>query len=166
MAPTLFNFYFDTDIHMALDVHRQEERGIKVAYLLDTDLVGNRRSLKLETLVTYLEYAYDMALLVDNWADLTTMLDSLATTSARRQRLLQCSQTQVPRVQHPFSWSQEVSLLKWYPTFSIWAALSRMTVGWMLRSVPGYAKPHLHSIHCPAFCGVSKRSRPVPRFAS
>ena len=52
LAPTLFNFYFDTTIHMALDVHRQEERGIKVAYLLDADLMGNRRSLKLETLVT------------------------------------------------------------------------------------------------------------------
>ena len=34
LAPTLFNFYFDTAIHMALDVHRQEERGIKVATYL------------------------------------------------------------------------------------------------------------------------------------
>ena len=48
LAPTLFNFYFDTTIHMPLDVHRQE-RGIKVVYLLDADLVGNRRNLKLET---------------------------------------------------------------------------------------------------------------------
>ena len=72
----------------------------------------------------------------------------------------------MPRVQHPFSWSQEVSLSKWYLIFSIWAALSRMTVGCMLRSVPGYARPHLHSIHCPAFYGVSGRSRPAPRFAS
>ena len=66
LAPTLFNFYFDTAIHTALDVHRQEERGIKVAYLLDTNLVGNRRSLKLDTLVTDLEYADDMAHLADN----------------------------------------------------------------------------------------------------
>ena len=42
LAPTLFNFYFDTAIHMALNVHRQEERGIKVAYLLDADLMGKR----------------------------------------------------------------------------------------------------------------------------
>ena len=51
LAPTLFNFYFDTDIHIALDVHRQEEKGIKVAYQLDADLVGNRQNLKFETLV-------------------------------------------------------------------------------------------------------------------
>ena len=94
-----FSTYFDTAIHMALDVHRQEERGIKVAYLLDADLVGNRQNLKFETLVTDLEYADDMALLAtttwawemgvgssmysdlsDNWMDLTTMLHSLATT--------------------------------------------------------------------------------------
>ena len=79
LAPTFFNFDFDTAIHMAMDVHRQEERGIKVAYILDADLMGSRRSLKLETLVTDLEYADDMALLADNWADLTIMLDSLAT---------------------------------------------------------------------------------------
>ena len=65
---------------MALDVHRQQERGIKVVYPLDADLVGNRRNQKLDTLVTDQEYADDMALLADNWADLTPMLDSLATT--------------------------------------------------------------------------------------
>ena len=93
LAPTLFNFYFDTATHMALDIHRQEERGIKVAYLLDADLVGNRRSLKLETLVTDLEYADNMALLVDNWADLTTMLDSLATTCKKLGLTISCKKT-------------------------------------------------------------------------
>ena len=90
LAPTLFNFYFNTAIHMALDVHRQEERGIKVAYLLDADLVGNRWSLKLEILVTDLEYADNMALLADNWADLTTMLDSLATTCKKLGLTISC----------------------------------------------------------------------------
>ena len=37
LAPTLFNFYFDTAIHMALNIHRQEERGIKVAYVRATE---------------------------------------------------------------------------------------------------------------------------------
>ena len=90
LAPTLFNFYFNTAIHIAMDVHRQEERGIKVAYLLDADLVGNRQSLKLETLVTDLEYADDMALLADNWVDLTTMLDSLATTCKKLSLTISC----------------------------------------------------------------------------
>jgi hypothetical protein len=93
LAPALFNFYFDAAIHMALDEHRQEERGIKLAYLLDADLVGNRRILKLETLVTDLEYADDMALLADNWADLTTMLDSLATSCKKLGLTISCKKT-------------------------------------------------------------------------
>ena len=32
LAPILFNLYFDMAIHMALDGHRQEEKGIKLAY--------------------------------------------------------------------------------------------------------------------------------------
>ena len=60
---------------MALDKHRMEGKGIKVAYLHNADLMGNRKTLKFETLVTDLEYADDMALLADNWSDLTSMLD-------------------------------------------------------------------------------------------
>ena len=41
LAPTLFNFYFDVAIRMALEEHRQQGSGIRVAYLLDADLVGN-----------------------------------------------------------------------------------------------------------------------------
>ena len=93
LAPTFFNFYFDTAIHMALDVHRKEEKGIKVAYPLDADLMGNRRNLKHETLVTDLEYANDMALLANNWADLTTMLDSLATTCKKLSLTISCKKT-------------------------------------------------------------------------
>ena len=93
MAPILFNFYFDTAIHMTFDVHRQEERGIKVAYLLDAAVVGNRQILKLETLVIDLEYADNMALLVDNWADLTTMLDSLSTTCKKLGLTISCKKT-------------------------------------------------------------------------
>ena len=76
LAPTLFNFYFDAAICMALEEHRQQGRGIRVAYLLDA---GNRRVLSLVTLVTDLEFADDMALLANNWFDFTAMLDSLST---------------------------------------------------------------------------------------
>ena len=41
LAPTLFNLYFDVAIRMALEEHRQQGRGIRVAYWLDADLVGN-----------------------------------------------------------------------------------------------------------------------------
>ena len=70
LAPTLFNLYFDVAIHMALDKHRMEGKGIQVAYLHNVDLLGNWKTLKLETLVTDLKYADDMALLADNWSDL------------------------------------------------------------------------------------------------
>ena len=66
LVPTHFNFYFDAAIRMALEEHRQQVSGIKVAYLLDADLTGNRRVPKLETLVTDLEYADNMALLANN----------------------------------------------------------------------------------------------------
>jgi hypothetical protein len=46
-----------------------------VAYLHGANLVGNRKILKLETLVTNLEYADIMALL----PDLTSMLETLST---------------------------------------------------------------------------------------
>ena len=54
LAPTLFNFYFDAAIYMALEEHHQQGRRIRVAYLLDVDLVGNRRVLSLVTLVSSL----------------------------------------------------------------------------------------------------------------
>ena len=77
LAPTFFNYYSDVAIHMALEEH--QGRGIKVAYLLDADQVGNRRILNLETMVTDLEFTDDMALLANNWSDHTAMLDSLST---------------------------------------------------------------------------------------
>ena len=52
LVPTLFNLYFDVAIRICLENHHQQGRGIKMASLLNADLVGNRRSLKLETLVT------------------------------------------------------------------------------------------------------------------
>ena len=43
--------------------------------------------------MTDLEYAEDMALLADNWADLTTMLDSLATTCKKLGLTISCKKT-------------------------------------------------------------------------
>ena len=93
LAPTLFNFYFDVAIRMALEEHHQQGSGIRVAYLLDADLVGNRRIPKLETLVTDLEYADDMALLANNWSDLTAMLDSLTTCCKKLGLTISCMKT-------------------------------------------------------------------------
>ena len=93
LAPTLFNFYFDVAIRMPLEEHRQQGRGIRVAYLHDADLVGNRRIPKLETLVTDLKYADDMALLANNRSDLTAMLDSLSTCCKKLGLTISCMKT-------------------------------------------------------------------------
>ena len=77
LAPVLFNLYFNVAIHMALDKHRSRRMGIKVAYLYDADLVENRKTLRFESLVTDLEDVDNMALLSENWLDLTTMLNSI-----------------------------------------------------------------------------------------
>ena len=82
LAPTLFNLYFDVAIRLALSEH--EGKGVKFAYLHNTHLVGNRKILREESIVSDLEYTDDMALLSDNWEDLTAMLSSLA---AHLQRL-------------------------------------------------------------------------------
>ena len=48
-------------------------------YLHNAKLIGNRRKLQLETLVTDMEYTDNMALLADSWDDLQAMLTSLST---------------------------------------------------------------------------------------
>ena len=64
---------------MALGSHREQKKGIAVAYRHNAELVGNRQTLQLETLVTDLEYADDMALLANSRDDLQAMLTSLST---------------------------------------------------------------------------------------
>ena len=94
LPPTLFNFYFDITIHVALDELRSQGKGIKVAYLLDADLVGNRKILKFESLVSDLEYANDMALFADNWSDLTIMLESLSNCCQKLGLTISCKKTE------------------------------------------------------------------------
>ena len=88
LAPALFNLYFDVAIRMAIDKHCQEGRGVHIVYHLDANLVGNRkrmtmycmetwRKMTMETLVTDLEYANDMALVSSSWSDLEAMIRSL-----------------------------------------------------------------------------------------
>ena len=48
-----------------------------LSYLLDADLVGNRKKLTSEVSVTELEYADDMALISDSYESLSTLLESL-----------------------------------------------------------------------------------------
>ena len=91
LAPTLFNLYFDVAIRLALSEH--EGKGVKFAYLHNTHLVGNRKILREESIVSDLEYADDMALLSDNWEDLTAMLSSLAAHCRDLGLTISCKKT-------------------------------------------------------------------------
>ena len=98
LAPTLFNLYFDLVIHLALDVHHNQGRGIKVAYLHGANLVGNRRKLCDEVIVSDLEYADDMAILADSWEDLTAMMGSLAVRCKEFGLSISCQKTKTMAV--------------------------------------------------------------------
>ena len=69
-----------------------------VTYLHNAKLVGNRRKLQLETLVTDLEYADDMALLAYSWNDLDAMLTTLYTNCSAFGLLISCSKTETMAV--------------------------------------------------------------------
>ena len=56
LAPTLFNLYFDSVIGLVITDH-QPDVGVCLLYLLDADLVGNRKKLTSEVSVSDLEYA-------------------------------------------------------------------------------------------------------------
>ena len=98
LAPTLFNLFFDIVIRKALDIHQQEGRGIRMLYLLDGNLVGNRRKMTMETLVTDLEYADDMALLCNSWDDMTVMLRGLEGCFRDVGLTISCSKTKIMAV--------------------------------------------------------------------
>ena len=76
LAPTLFNFFFDTVIRLAMSDHHPGA-GLSLSYLLDANLVGNGKKLTSEISVSDIEYADDMALISDSYDGLTTFLSPL-----------------------------------------------------------------------------------------
>ena len=62
---------------MAIDNHLEEGRGVRVVFHPDAKLIGDRKKMTLETLVSDLEYADDMALMSNSWSDLEVMLKSM-----------------------------------------------------------------------------------------
>ena len=76
LAPTPFNMYFDAVIHMALEEHRSQGRGVVMLYQPEAKLVGNR-AFSCETQLSDLKYADDMTLVAASWEDLKDMLQSL-----------------------------------------------------------------------------------------
>ena len=76
LAPTLFNMYFDAVIHMAVEEHRRQGRGVVMLYQPETKLVGNI-AFSCETQLSDLECTDDMTLVAASWEDLKDMLQSL-----------------------------------------------------------------------------------------
>ena len=91
LAPTLFNLFFDVAIHLALRDH--EGKGVKFTYLYNTQLVGNRKVLREESIVSDLEYADDMAIMADNWEDLSAMVRLLSHHCSSLGLSISCKKT-------------------------------------------------------------------------
>ena len=77
LAPTLFNLFFDVMIWLTIT---DNHSGVRMSYLLDADLVGNKKKLTSNVSVSDLEYADDMALISDSFDVLTTLLEFLDST--------------------------------------------------------------------------------------
>lgn len=134
------NLVLSLAIHTALENHHHQGRGINMAYPLDAELIGNRRSLKLESLVTDLKYADDMVLLANSWSHLKVMLESPSTCcisswvspSAAKTKSLAVIPPENPDPQRPEPICLDlgdVPILKWSPASSTWVAPFRMTMG-------------------------------------
>ena len=124
LAPTLFNFFFDTVIRLAMGDHHPGA-GLSLSYLLDANLVGNRKNLTSEISVSDLEYADDTALISDSYDGLTTLLESLDFKCHHMGLTINCKKTKVlavlpdadaqppaPSPQPPSSSMQRVTPLK------------------------------------------------------
>ena len=75
-----------------------QNKGVGIAYLHNAKLVGNCRKLQLETLVTDIRYADDMALLAASWIDLEAMLTILSTHCSAFGLSVSCSKTKTMEV--------------------------------------------------------------------
>ena len=171
LATTLFS---NESIHLAFDHHRQASRGIQEAYLLDGELVGNRRALILETLIADLEYADDMALIADTWSDITSMLDShlmlqgaWSDYQLQEYQISSCSTSRQTGHHNlnPSTLFQEGNMSKWYQAFNTWVALFRMSVEWRRRLTPGSARHQQPSSLSLAFSGTSAECRIAANYA-
>ena len=94
LAPTLFNLFFDTVVWLAMSDHHPGA-GLSLSYLLDANLVGNRKKLTSEISVSDLEYADDMALISDSYDGLTTLLESLDSKCRHMGLTIKCKKTKL-----------------------------------------------------------------------
>ena len=104
LAPTLFNLFFDAVICMAMQKH--PEHGLTVLYHPEAELVGSRKQMNCQTVISDLEYADDMCLISDSMDKLEEMLVELdescnemgLTISTRKTKIMAVEeQQQAPR---------------------------------------------------------------------
>ena len=101
LVPTLFNLCFNVAIHMAVEDSQLHGRGVREAYLQDTKLVGNRRKLHPETVISDLEYADDITLVDESWDDLKAMLDAASVRCRDVGLTISCRETRTLAVLPP-----------------------------------------------------------------
>lgn len=174
LAPTLFNLFFDAVIRMAIGGHLEEGRGVRIAFNPDAKLLGDRRKMTLETLVTDLEYADDIALLSNSWGDLEVMIKSLhqqctamgLTISCRKTKTLAVLPSSFCPQPQPILLSPATGPVEPVSTFQYLGSTVSRIVATVLRCPPGLSKPHRLLARSTAGCGCRRRSGQLPSSVS
>ena len=95
LAPSLFNFYLDAVLRSAIEDFNRQGKGVKVAYHLNANLIGNRKKMTHEINITDLEYADDMALVSSSWDNLFAMLQTLNHHCSQLGLRISCKKTKL-----------------------------------------------------------------------
>ena len=93
LALTLFNFFFDTVIAMAMARH--PGCGLKVLYNQEAELVGSRRKMSRELPLHDLEYADDMALISDSMDMLEKVLRAMEVSCSEMGLTISSKKTKI-----------------------------------------------------------------------
>ena len=100
LSPTLFNFFFDTVIAMAMARH--PGCGLKVLYNQEAELVGSRRKMSRELPLHNFEQADDMALISDSMDMLEEVLRAMEVSCSEMGLTISSKKTKILAV-HPAS---------------------------------------------------------------
>ena len=121
---------------MALENGQPKGRGVRVACLHDAKLVGNRRKLQYEAIISDLENADDMAFMAESWDELKSMLDDVSLHCRNLRFTISCSKTKNLAVLLSDLYPEPVPInlfpnddpAGWCPIFSTLAALCKTNV--------------------------------------
>ena len=141
-----------------------------LSYLLDADLLGNRKKLTSEVSVSDLEYADDMALISDSYESLSSLLKSLdsschhmgLTINYKKTKLLAVLPGADTHPPSPISLHPDCDPIEVVPSFQYLGSYFLTIAPWTLRYQHGSPKHLSHMGHLTASFGTRRRSSLQP----